>query len=169
MTAARSDTTGDPGARRSARRTRPLLPRVRNEEDGSTLLLAIFFGALSLALVLVVVAATSLYLERKRLFTLADGAALAAAESFPLETVSRDDSGSPRPVLRGVDVEDTARAYLEDASPRLENLRLLSAATADGRSATVSLSCAWAPPVVTLVLPEGVRVEVTATARSVLR
>jgi hypothetical protein len=139
------------------------------EEDGSTLLLAIFFGALSLALVLLVVAATSLYLERKRLFTLADGAALAAAESFPLESVGRDDSGEPRPVLRSPDVEAAARDYLGDVSPSFEDLRLLSADTSDGRSATVSLSCSWVPPMASLVLSGGVRLEVSATARSVLR
>ena len=42
------------------------------DERGSTLLLTIFYGVLGLALVLVVVSATSLYLERKRLFTLAE-------------------------------------------------------------------------------------------------
>jgi hypothetical protein len=148
---------------------RRVLRRLRSEEDGSTLLLSIFFGALSLALVLLVVAATSLYLERKRLFTLADGAALAAAESFPLESVSRDDAGRPRPVLRRSEVEDAARDYLTDAAPAFNDLRLLDADTTDGRSARVSLSCAWAPPVVSLLVPGGVRVEVSATARSVLR
>ncbi len=41
--------------------------RVVGDERGSTLLLTIFYAALSLALILVVVAVTSLYLERKRL------------------------------------------------------------------------------------------------------
>jgi uncharacterized membrane protein len=138
------------------------------EEDGSTLLLAIFFGALSLALVLLVAAATSLYLERKRLFTLADGAALAGAESFPLETVFRDDLGQPRPALRSAEVEQAARDHLADASTSFQDLTLLNAGTSDGRSATVSLACSWAPPLVSLMVPGGVRVEVSATARSVL-
>lgn len=149
-------------------RARPVLRRLVQEEDGSTLPLVIFFGALSLALVLLVAAATGLYLERKRLFTLADGAALAAAESFPLDEVSRDSDGVPVPALRPADVEDAARAYLEDASPRLDDLRLVRAGTPDGRTASVSLSSAWAPPVVSLLVPGGVRLEVTATARSVL-
>jgi hypothetical protein len=165
--------------RNSSRDSRPHRPRrpgrrcalrlLWSEEDGSTLLLSIFFGALSLALVLLVVAATSLYLERKRLFTLADGAALAAAESFPLESVSRDDAGRPRPVLRSSEVEEAARVHLAHASPDFDDLRLLDAETTDGRSARVSLSCSWAPPVVSLLVPGGVRVEVSATARSVLR
>ena len=66
--------------------------RIR-DEDGSTLPLIIFYAALSLALILLVVAATSLYLERKRLFTLADGASLVGAESFSLGDVSRTSLG----------------------------------------------------------------------------
>ena len=60
------------------------------EEDGSTLLLTILYGVLGLALVLVVVSASSLYLERKRLFTVADGAALAGAEAWRLDSVRVD-------------------------------------------------------------------------------
>ncbi|MFD3443916.1 pilus assembly protein TadG-related protein [Microbacteriaceae bacterium 4G12] len=158
----------DPASRTATRRSRDPR-RLRNDEEGSTLLLAIFFGALSLAVVLLVVAATSLYLERKRLFSLADGAALAAAESFPLDTVSRDDSGEVRPALRSAGVEEAVREYLADASTgSFRDLRLLSAATPDGRSAAVSLVCAWTPPVVSMFAPEGVRIEVSATARSVL-
>ena len=56
-------------------RTR-LVSRGIRVEDGSTLLLTIFYAALALVLILLVVAATSLYLERKRLYTLADGASL---------------------------------------------------------------------------------------------
>ena len=55
------------------------------DDTGSTLPLVIFYGFLALALVLIVAAASSLYLERKRLFTLADDAALVGAESFDLE------------------------------------------------------------------------------------
>ncbi|MDO9591011.1 MAG: pilus assembly protein TadG-related protein, partial [Microcella sp.] len=59
------------------------MPRLDPRDDrGSILPLIAGFGALALAVVLLVSAATSLYLDRTRLFTLADGAALAAAESF---------------------------------------------------------------------------------------
>ena len=46
-------------------------------EEGSILPLAIFYGVLCIAVVLLVSSATSLYLERERLFALADGAAIA--------------------------------------------------------------------------------------------
>ena len=48
--------------------------RLAARDEGSILPLILVYGMLGLALTLVVASATSLYLERKRLFTLADGA-----------------------------------------------------------------------------------------------
>ena len=48
-----------------------------------------------------------------------------------------------------------------------EALRLVDATTVDGLSATVTVSSVWRPPIVTVFLPEGLRIEATATARSV--
>lgn len=136
-------------------------------DEGSTLPLTIFYGMLSLLLVLLVVAATSLYLERKRLFTLADGAALVGAESFDLNDVVRTPLGY-RPTLTSDAVSTAVTAYVHDNGGRgFSDLTIERADSADGRSATVSLSSYWQPPVVTLLLPEGVRIEVTAVARSV--
>ena len=142
--------------------------RIARDETGSTLLLTIFFGVLSLALVLVVVAATSLYLDRKRLFTLADGAALAAAESFDLESVRPDADGRVSPVLESADVRAAADAFIDAAPPgSLDSVTVERAETLDGRSATVSLSCYWSPPLLSVFLPDGVRIDVTSVARSV--
>src|SRR5690554_3799907 len=140
--------------------------RMIDDESGSTLLLTIFYGALSLVLVLLVVAATSLYLERKRLFTLADGAALAGAEAFELDSVTMTPDG-PRPVLHSEDVADTVVEYLAVAPYSFENLAVERAETVDGRSATVQLSAGWRPPMVSLLVPDGIRIDVTAVARSV--
>ena len=138
-----------------------------SDEEGSTLPLIIFYGFLSMVLVLLVIAATSLYLERKRLFTLADGAALVGAEAFDLEQVTRED-GVVELHLQTADVASAVSDYVEQ-SPGVDfdSLRIESAESVDGRSATVALSAAWKPPVLTLVLPEGIRIEVTAVARSV--
>ncbi|MEO5920555.1 MAG: pilus assembly protein TadG-related protein, partial [Pseudolysinimonas sp.] len=68
------------------------------DEHGSTLPLICFYGALALLVTLIVASATSLYLERKRLFTLADGAALVGAESFELDEVAMTPDG-PRATL----------------------------------------------------------------------
>jgi hypothetical protein len=140
--------------------------RLRSD-DGSILPLTACFGALALVLVLVVTAATALYLERKRLLTLADGAALSAAESFALADVELTGEG-PRPRLREADVREAAVEFVSRMpAGALEGLRIEEATTADGRSATVTLSSWWRPPVLTLFLPEGIRVEATSVARSV--
>lgn len=139
------------------------------DDRGSSLVLTIFYGAFALLLILLVVAATSLALDRKRLFGIADGAALAGAEAFELSAVSTAGDGFTAAL------EDAAvhQAVLEHLAvvPRgtLEELVVESAGTPDGVSAEVTLSAWWRPPVLTMFVPAGIRIEVTATARSVLR
>jgi uncharacterized membrane protein len=136
-------------------------------EEGSTLLLTIFYGFLALLVVLIVVAASSLYLERKKLFTLADGAALAGAESFALDNVAID-SGELRAALTTAEIHAAASAYLATAPhPGIDNVVLARADTVDGQSATITLQAWWRPPVLTLFVPDGLPLEVTAVARSV--
>ena len=142
--------------------------RMRNDE-GSILPLTIFYGFLSLVLILLVVAATSLYIERKRLFTVADGAALVGADAFTIDAVTSTPTGY-RPTLKTSDVAAAVTEYLED-NPHtdFESLHIDRAETVDGRSATVALSAYWRPPVVSLLVPDGFRIDVTALARSVFR
>lgn len=143
--------------------------RALADDRGSILPLIAGFVALALVLVLVVTAATSLYLERKRLFTLADGAALVGAESFDLDDIAVVD-GELRPSLSSADVARDVVDYLQEAPlGGLDEVVLQRAATDDGVTAVVSLSSYWRPPVVTLFVPEGVRIDVTAEARSVLQ
>jgi len=143
------------------------------DDRGSTLPLIIGYAGLALVIVLLVTAATALYLERTRLFTLADGAALVGAESFTLGDVTvRDGAASGSAVLRPRLQNDRVRAdvveYLAAApTGSFEGLALESAHTPDGLSARVTLSSYWRPPALTLFIPEGLRLEVTATARSV--
>ncbi|TPW73352.1 pilus assembly protein TadG-related protein [Schumannella sp. 10F1B-5-1] len=144
---------------------REVLRRRLVDDRGSTLPLIAAFGALALAVVLVVTAASSLYLERKRLFTVADGAALAAAESFDLDAAPGADRTGPR--LDDDAVRSAAQDALDAAPARIEGLALENARTLDGRSAEVRVSGYWRPPILTLAVPEGVRIEVTARARAV--
>lgn len=142
--------------------------RALRRDDGSILPLIAVFAALAIALVLVVTAATSLYLERKRLFTLADGAALAGAESFPLDRAAAGADG-PEVALDPDGVRSAAQTELARSGARVEQLTLVRAGTPDGRTASVTLSGVWRPPVVALFVPDGVRLEVTASARSAFR
>ena len=145
-------------------------------DEGSTMILIIFGALLALVLVLGVAAATSLYLERKRLFTLADGAALAAAESFDLSAVTIENVDSPtgsagasrvRPVLTDGGVTLAAQRYLASANvAHVDDVVLARSQTRDGRSATIELTTYWRPPVVSLLLPQGIQIDVESTARS---
>lgn len=146
--------------------SRAVMRRLRDEK-GSTMPLVAGFGALALALVLVAAAASSLYLERKQLFTLADGAALVGAEAFDLADVTVS-SGQPEVLLVPADVHRDVTAFLT-ATPNggFEALVLEEATTRDGETATVTLSAVWHPPIVTVFFPEGVRIQTTATARAV--
>ena len=139
------------------------------DEEGSTLPLIAGFGALGLAIVLVAAAASSLYLERKQLFTLADGAALVGAEAFDLSDVALDPAtGEPGVLLESADVHRDVVAFLAgNPNGGFEGLVLEEAASRDGESATVTLSSIWRPPIVTVLFPEGIRIETTATARSI--
>jgi hypothetical protein len=136
-------------------------------DEGSTLPLIIFYAALSLVLILLVVAATSLYLERKRLLTLADGASLVGAEAFNLDQVKMTAHGY-RPTLKSRDVASAVRDYLTDNPvEEFQSLHIDRAVSSDGRSATVQLSAWWRPPVLSLLVPKGLRIDVTSVARSV--
>ncbi|WP_010206337.1 Tad domain-containing protein [Salinibacterium sp. PAMC 21357] len=137
------------------------------DEQGSALLLTIFYGFLSLVLIFLVVAATSLYLERKRLFTLADGAALVGAESYDLDDVELTPKGY-RPKLTSVKIASAVADYVTATQgDRFTDLKIEEALTNDSASATVSLSAYWRPPFVSLLVPDGIRIDVTASARSV--
>ncbi|PJJ62380.1 pilus assembly protein TadG-related protein [Compostimonas suwonensis] len=135
-------------------------------EEGSTLPLVIAFTALCIAVILAVTAATSLYLERKRLFTLADGAALAAAESFGLDDVRTGGAGV-LVQLRSDEVARVASEFVALQDSAVEGLTIVRAETVDGRSATVELAALWRPPVVSIFLPEGVPLSATSVARAV--
>jgi hypothetical protein len=144
-----------------------MIPARLRDEEGSVLLLTIFSAILALAVILGVMAASSLYIERKRLFTVADGAATAAAEAFSLDSVSFVD-GRPRIHLSDEQVDTEARQYLAVAgSTGSIPMNLVSAQSEDGRSATVTLAGQWYPPMVSLFFPQGIELTVSASARTV--
>ncbi|HEY0246949.1 MAG TPA: pilus assembly protein TadG-related protein [Gryllotalpicola sp.] len=137
-------------------------------EDGSILPLIFGFFALALALIVVVTAATALYLERSRLYTLADGAALAGAGSFAFEATQLDPAGEAEPHLDDAAVEAAASDYLRRATAgRSTPVALVSAGAPDGRSANVRLAEDWRPPIVSVFTPRGIRIEVGGDARTV--
>ncbi len=144
------------------------LRKLKTDEEGSSLILIIFAGLIGLAVILGTVAATSLYIERKRLFTVADGAALAAAEAFNLDDVQLIN-GRASITLTDSAVRSEAQRYLQIIpSNDSAGITVVSAITKDGRSATVNLHKTWHPPVISIFMPDGMNLDVSATARTVL-
>ncbi len=138
-------------------------------ERGS--ILPLIGGAVALALVMIfgVTSATSLLLERHRLYALADSAAVVAAESFSLQTVRLTEVGVQAPLTsRGV--ADSVETYLSRAGVGvLKEVRIERAVTPDGRSAEVTLSSGWSPPVVSDFFPQQLRLLATARAHVIIR
>lgn len=139
---------------------RPVLKRPL-DEDGSVLLLTLGYALLTLALVFVCANATTLYLEQKRLDSVADAAALAGADGFTLAVVG----GAPVAELSDGEVWAQASEIVEVVGGEVT---LTSASTPDGVSARVTVSGAWHPPLVSLFVPEGVPLSATATSRTAL-
>ncbi len=131
-------------------------------EEGSILPLTLGYVVLALVLVLVCVDATSLYLAQKRVDALADGAALAGADGFVFAAVG----GEPTAQLTDAAVSEQAETFLGAVGAEAV---IVSAGSPDGVSSRVTVAAVWHPPVVTLFVPDGVRVEATATSRTLLR
>ena len=135
---------------------------LESDDEGSVLILTMGYAALALVAVLVCVDATSLYLAQKRLDSLADASALAAADGFELTVVADE----PVAVLTSDGVHRQAQLMVDEIGGAAV---LVSAETPDGVSARVTVADAWHPPVLTLFVPDGVDLESTATSRTALR
>jgi len=132
------------------------------DDDGSVLLLTLGYAILAIAVILVCVDATSLYLSQKRLDALADAASLAGADGFTL-TVADDQ---PVATLVSAAVRVQADAIVAEIGG---GARLVAAGTPDGVSARVTVADVWHPPVLTVFVPGGVALEATSTSRTALR
>lgn len=133
-----------------------------SDDEGSVLLLTLGYALLALAVVFVCVDATSLYLAQKRLDSVADAAALAAADGFAIDV----RAGEAVAVLTDDGVHAQAEAIVLDVGG---GAVLASASTPDGVSARVTVAGSWHPPILALFVPDGVALEATATSRTALR
>jgi hypothetical protein len=116
----------------------------------------------------VVVAVSAAYIEHKKLLSVADGAAQSAADSFSLADTTQGPS-PPATSLTAEGVRAAVNAYLlrDAARARFQDLEVVGATgSADGRSAQVNLAAIARPPIVGFIIPEGVRIEATSTARA---
>lgn len=139
-------------------------------EDGQVMVLIIGYLLLSLLVLTVVLAASAVYLERQKLLSAADGAALTAADTFILAAAGQD-ANAPVPELDSGTVRSSVEGYLEltGAEGRFNGLSLDPATGApDARTARVVLTAVVHPPVVNFLVPDGIPIVVTAEARSEL-
>lgn len=128
------------------------------DEEGTVMLLTIGYALLAMALVLVCVDATSLYLAQKRVDAAADAAALAGADGFVFSL----SGGRPRAVLTDEGVREQALSVVAAT----DSVELVSADTPDGTTARATIAAVWRAPVFSLFAPDGVRLQATATSRT---
>ncbi|WP_125106117.1 MULTISPECIES: pilus assembly protein TadG-related protein [Gulosibacter] len=135
------------------------------EDRGSITPLAIVYVVVALLVALVIAAAGSLYLERKQLLELADAAALAAAQSYDLDSVHLDVDGV-RVQLDPEQVRERAADYVARYGP--EDARVTQVHVS-GDTVAITVTGTWYAPIVNDVVPATIEVTVTATAVSELR
>lgn len=140
-------------------------------EDGQVMILIIGYVLLSLLVVTVVMAISSVYIEHKRLLSVADSAAVAAADTFSLGEIEMSGN-TPVTVLTDGAVTDAVTSYLNRtaASGQFHSLNIVPATgTSDSRTAHVVLSAVVHPPVVNIFVPDGIPITVVSDARSQLQ
>lgn len=130
-------------------------------DEGSVLLLTLGYALLALALTVVCVCATDLYIAQTRLDSLADAAALAGADGFTLVV----DDAEVLAELTDQQVREQAESLIDTAS---RGATLVSA-VAEGFSARVTISAPWHPPLLSLFMPDGVELQATGTSRTAVR
>ncbi|GAA2101587.1 MULTISPECIES: pilus assembly protein TadG-related protein [Brevibacterium] len=134
-------------------------------DDGSITPLAVGFATIALALILLAALVTDVWLAHRKLFALADSAALAAAESF-------DPVPGEQPAILLTDdgVTAAARAYIEAVGmpEGLWPLRV-EGASPDGRSAEVTLTVAYSPALLSPFADSVTTLEARALVRGGLR
>lgn len=134
-------------------------------ERGSTLLMVIFAVCLCAAVLLGTAAAASLYATQKKVYMLADGAALAACQSFDLASVRANGTHLAH-TLTDANVHAAVTAFLAHA-PGSRGIQAVTARAVAETTAEVTLRVLWQPPVVSMFFPRGIPLEVTARAEGV--
>lgn len=146
-----------------------MTPRERQDrETGQITVMIIGYVALALLVTTVVIGISSVYLEHKRLLSLADGAALAAADSYTLGEVETR-GGPPSAALNAARVRNAAADFVarSPGSLRFDSLAVAPATgTPDGVTAVVILTAVVRPPVANFLVPDGIPIEAASTARS---
>lgn len=141
--------------------------RGEDRENGQVIVLTIGYAVIALLLATVVAAASAVYIEHKKLLSLADGASVAAADSYSLGQVGGAEK--PSAVLSSERVRSVTESYLSQNSAysRFDQLAVgPDTGSPDSATAEVVLRAVAHPPLVSFLLAEGVTIEARSTARS---
>jgi len=133
-------------------------------ERGSILPLVAGLLALCGVFVLGVIDSTNLALARTQLQSIADGAALAAAQ--PITPNNATVTGGRLVIaLTPATIRSAARQFVRDSAE--PGVRVSAVTTPDGRTAIVTLTRVWRAPIDSELLPLRLRLTATARARTV--
>ncbi|MYM18722.1 hypothetical protein GSY69_01690 [Brevibacterium sp. 5221] len=127
--------------------------------------LGIGFAVIALALIVLAALVTDIYLAQRRLYALADSAALAAADSFePAETAEPDIELSDSQVDRAAQ-SFAQRTFRETRWSGLQ----VRGSTDDGHSANVEIRGTYHSALLSPFAPRGIELRAGVTARGGLR
>lgn len=133
-------------------------------ERGSILPLVAGLLALCGVFVVGVIDSTNLALARTQLQSIADGAALAAAQSITPNNATVT-GGRLVIALTPATIRSAARQFVRDSAE--PGVRVSAVTTPDGRTAIVTLTRVWRAPIDSELLPLRLRLSATARARTV--
>lgn len=139
---------------------------VSEAERGSVLPLIVGLCLVLLLVASTVVGVSSVYLERQRLQSLADQAATSAAQR--IEGITAVGETQAQVTLTSAGVQASAHTFLQEsgAGTDFSHLTLNPATGASGNNtAVIVLSARAHPPLLSVVLPDGVDITVTGRAR----
>ena len=142
--------------------------RAGETESGQTIILVIGMVALALLTISVVLAATAVNVQARKLLSVADGAVAAAADNFELNATGQSQATLH---LDPGEVRSAAAKYLDDigAAADFADLHIVSAGVqGDGVTAQLRLGAVVHPPLVGWVVPAGVGISVESKARTLL-
>lgn len=146
----------------------------RSSDDGTVMILMIFFALIVAAVITAVVDVSTVFLAQRQLQSTADGAALVAAQQADTDAVYKGTIGSTVPLLPA-EVRAAVASYVVDPSRVPHNCTASSyqvtraAVAADALTVTVTLTCRVPLPFVGVIASlwsAGVPITETANAQA---
>lgn len=142
------------------------------DDRGQISVLLLGYALIVLAVVLTAASATAVHLARHRLMSVADGAALDAADALDRHRFYAEVGGAgPAPdrvvSLSAASVRSSVTAYLAAAADGPDDVRITDpTGSPDGSTAEVTLTTTVRLPLVSSLLGRGSGMQVTVTSRA---